>query len=184
MLNPNIRDVQFIFEAGEQVELALNETSDYLPCEVSRLLREFYSFALPETRDRDIALSVAFHAAKRDEMVFTALDHAAKAPLAEFRLPFAGAVGRRDWQYYLDNKEDGMRVSNPVDGAVRNFHDVLAKKLQGALQQRGLMHVYTGAANVDSIPDIRIERQLIGIAVVHREMHAKPETIARRLENI
>lgn len=182
MLNPNIRDVQFIFEAGEQVELALNETSDYLPCEVSRLLRESYSFALPETRDRDIALSVAFHAAKRDEVVITALDHAAKEPLAEFRLPFAGAVGRRDWQYYLDNKEDGMRVSNPVDGMVRNFHDVLAKKLQGALQKRGLMHVYTGA--VQDVEDIRIERQLIGIAVVHREMHANPESIARRLENI
>ena len=53
-----------------------------------------------------------------------------------------------------------------------------------ALQRRGLMHVYTGAANVEDVPDIRIERQLIGIALDHREMHANPATIVRRLAQI
>ena len=168
-----------------RVELALNETGNYLPCEVSRILCAEYSFNLPETQDRDITLRIAFEASQQDKAVFTALDHGGTETLAQFRLSFAGAVGTRDWQYYLLNKHDGGTVRDyNGDCAVRNLHDVMAKKLQGALQRRGLMHVYTGAANVEDVPDIRIERQLIGIALDHREMHANPATIVRRLAQI
>ena len=194
MEKTNITEVRLQYRGSSVLAAAIGMSGTSSPSHIADWLQRHFRLAVDGILAEKISLTLIFNALNgKQEVTFRlfefedihADDFGLNGPnsemLHEFIVSLPSALGRKNWQFYVECKESGiMEVNTPAQGeklweAQQSMHDLLAHKLKEKLDAAGLKDLYFDGE------DITMERELIQLFLEYKNLSQNPQALRARL---